>query len=282
MITAIRKSDNKKVLGNLIDKNASESYDCDYCKKSVVHHKSDNGIKIGHFKHKKGESHCPNQITGESEYHYKTKYDIYDYISSNWGNKLKIIEIEKWICNNSMRADIYIETKKNKIAIEVQATILTVSEIKRRTEKYTENGIYVLWILPYQYNRFYEYVLNQRNEYDWFMREKVKFKEMEIFLYWANNQRLIFWDLEHEHYDAFVCGFFEEHKNDDVEFRKDGEEHFYSGRTAKTIKKPKDEIEVTFDKMLVKDFPIVDAKNRPYNIPFRKIFTYELVLKWKS
>lgn len=279
MITAIRQSDNSKVLGNLIDKDASEIYTCDFCKKAVIHHRSDSGIKIGHFKHKSGESHCPNKNTGETEYHYRTKYDIYDYIKTSWGDKLKCIEVEKWLCNNTVRADVYVETNKNKIAIEVQATILTVSEIKTRTERYYANGIYVLWILPYDYNRLYEYVLNQENEYDWFFRDKVKLKDMEVFLYWSNNQRLIFWDLEHKYYDDFVCTFFKEHKNDDVEFRRDGEEHYYSGRTSKTIKTPSWEIGVAFDKMTVKHFQSVQAQNRTYVVPDRKIFTYERVFK---
>lgn len=279
MITAIRQSDNKKVLGNVIDKNVSDTYICDYCKKSVIHHKSESGIKIGHFKHKTGESHCPNQSTGETEYHYKTKYDIYEYVNSNWGDKLKIVEVEKWICNNTVRSDVYIETKKNKIAIEVQATILTVSEIKARTEKYTANGIYVLWVLPYDYGRLYEYILNTENKYERFRRDKVKLKDMEVFLYWSNNQRLIFWDLNHEYYDDFVCMHFDEHKSDDVEFKRDGEENYYTGRTAKTMKKPTWDINVPFDKMLVKDLPEIPAQNRPYSIPSRKIFTYERVIK---
>lgn len=279
MITAIRQSDSKKVLGNVITKDTSERYICEYCKKNVIHHKSDSGVRIGHFKHKTGESDCPNQMTGETEYHYRTKYDIYEYINSNWGDKLKLIEIEKWICNNTIRSDIYIETKKSKIAIEVQATILTVSEIKARTEKYTKNDIYVLWILPYEYSRIYEHILDNKNNYDWFVRDKVKLKEMEVYLYWSHKRRLIFWDLSHEYYDSFVCIFFDEHKSDDVEFRRDGEEYCYTGRTAKTIKRPIWEKEIGFDEMAVKDYTSIKAQNRVYSVPFRKIFTHEVVKK---
>jgi len=279
MITSIRQSDNQKVLGNVIMKDTSESYICEFCKKNVIHHKSDSGVRIGHFKHKTGESYCPNQMTGETEYHYRTKYDIYEYINSNWGDKLKLIEIEKWICNNTIRSDIYIETKKSKIAIEVQATILTVSEIKSRTEKYTQNDIYVLWILPYENDRLYEYVLDDENKYDWFLREKVKLKEMEVYLYWSNNRRLIFWDLSHEYYNSFICTFFDEHKSDDVEFMRDGEEHYYTGRTAKTIKSPTWEKCVNFNDMIVKEYPSTKAKNRMYSVGRRKIFTYELYNK---
>ena len=86
------------------------------------------------------------------------KLGIYNYIKRNWGDKLLIIEPEKWICNKTIRPDVYIETrKKTKIAIEVQASILPVTEIKRRTEKYYKEGIYVLWVLLYDFHRFYEY-----------------------------------------------------------------------------------------------------------------------------
>jgi competence CoiA-like predicted nuclease len=274
MLTAIRQSDNLKVLGNQIDKNLSETYTCDFCKKVVIHHKSDSRIKVGHFKHKTGESHCPNNFP-ETEYHLNTKIDIYNYIKESWGDKLKCLEIEKWVCNNSARADVYIETNRNKIAIEVQATILTVSEIKSRTEKYYSSNIYVLWILPYDYQRLHRYILNRNNEYDWFFQDKVKLKDMEVFLYWSNKQRLIFWDLNHKYYDTFVCTFFTEHKNDDVDFWRDGEQHLYSGRTSKTIKTPTSEIEVSFDKMLPKHYKTTQAQNRTYEIPDRKVFTYD-------
>lgn len=277
MITAIKFSDNTKVFGNVIEKDKTEGYSCEYCKKQVIHHKSDSGVKIGHFKHKNGESHCPNKVNGETEYHYRTKYDIYQYIKEGWDEKLEIIEVEKWLCNNTIRADVYLETKtkKNKIAIEVQATILTVSEIKARTEKYTENGIFVLWILPYSYNRFYEYILDLENKYDWFLRKKVKLKEMEVFLYWSNNKRLFFWDLEHIYYDGFTCMFFEEHQNEDVEFRRDGEEHYYSGKISKTIKVPSWDISLKFDQFSTRFYNKTEAQNRTYEVPDRKIFTYE-------
>lgn len=275
MLLARRLSDNKKVFGNIIDKDVSETYICDYCKKMVIHHKSTSKIKLGHFKHKPNESDCPNQRNGETEYHLKTKYDIYNYIEVNWGNKLKIIEVEKWICNNTIRSDIYLETKKNKIAIEIQTTFLTVFEIKERTVKYTANDIYVLWILPYNYSRFYEYILDLDNKYDWFLINKVRLKEMEIFLYWSYNQHLFFWDLTHKYSDDFICILFNEYKNDDVEFIRDGEEHNYLGKIAKTIKRPIYEINVRFDKMITKDLSQTDVKNRQYKVPSRKLFTYK-------
>lgn len=92
MLKAIRQSDNKPVIGALIDKDRNAVYNCDYCKKVVIHHKSDSGEKVGHFKHKPGESHCPNQVK-ETEEHIRTKLDIYSYIKDGWGSKLRVLEV---------------------------------------------------------------------------------------------------------------------------------------------------------------------------------------------
>lgn len=280
MLTAIRDSDNKKVLGLDIEKNKDETYHCEYCKKEAIHHKSESQVRIAHFKHKQGASTCPNQ-TKETEWHYKTKYDIFNYIQNNWKDKLKVLEVEKWIFNNSIRSDVFIETSKNKIAIEVQATILTPSEIKRRTMKYFQNGVAVMWILPFEYKRLHEYQKNRfkysegDDDWIWVKREKVKFKEMEIWLYWAYFKNLIFWDLEHRYSDEFIFAEFTEYKSDDVEFRRDGEDHFYYGKTAKTMKSVKRiKYDIPFDKLTVSYSKEFEAPFRNYVIPERKIFTY--------
>lgn len=91
MLVAIRQSDKKSVIGALIQKDQSAIYVCDYCKNAVIHHKSDSGEKIGHFKHKPGESHCPNQ-TKETEEHIRTKLDIYEYIKEGWVQGLKFLK----------------------------------------------------------------------------------------------------------------------------------------------------------------------------------------------
>ncbi|NBG64522.1 competence protein CoiA family protein [Acidiluteibacter ferrifornacis] len=280
MLTSIRYSDNKKVLGAEIIKDKSAKYSCEYCKKETIHHKSESQVRIGHFKHKQGASHCPNQ-TKETQWHFKTKYDILAYITNGWGNKLKHIEVEKWICNNSIRSDLYIETSKNKIAIEVQASILTASEIKRRTDKYYKNGIAVMWILPYDYDRIFEpkylgsHYSDEDNNRMW-KREKVKLKEMEIWLYWANYKKLIFWDLEHQHSDGFTVVEFSEYKSESVDFRKDGMDHYYEGKTSKTIKTvSKVTNNIPFDKLKISFCKEFNAPYRSYTIPKRKIFTYD-------
>ncbi|NVN95899.1 MAG: hypothetical protein HXX18_11505 [Bacteroidetes bacterium] len=282
MLTAIRKSDKNKVFGSQIDKDIEAEYYCEYCGKIVIHHNPESAVRIGHFKHKSNESLCPN-ITGETEIHYKTKYDIFNYIKKGWSVNLKILELEKWICNNSVRPDIYIETPKgNRIAIEVQATILTVSEIKRRTEIYFNNDIYVLWILPFEHGRIYEKVPIQNDyskngyEFVWEYREKVKLKEMEIFLYWAYLKKLLFWDIEHQDSDSFICVSFSEYKGNSAEFIKDGIDKYYSAKTAKTIKSTiLVKKNIKFNQLSIRKIKEFNAPFRNYNIPNRRLFTFE-------
>lgn len=284
MLTAIRTSDKQKVVGDFIDKNSNETYCCEYCENNVIHHKSNSKIKIGHFKHKSEQSFCPNQR--ETIVHLQTKLQIFNFIKSKWGDKLHLIELEKWICNKTIRPDIYIETKKQtKIAIEVQASVLTVFEIKRRTEKYFDEGIYVLWILPFDYFRFFEY----KPKSDWkedgswgiiesgyALADKIRLKEYEIFIYWSYFKKIILWDLTQKHSQGFIVAFFEEYTTESVEFRQDGEEHYYDGRKTKVMKVPERiKYDVPFDNFKPTYARFFESNYRNYDIPERKIFTFD-------
>ena len=280
MLTAIRESDKTKVIGHFIEKDPNEQFTCDYCNNFVIHHKSRSGIKIGHFKHKPGETHCPNNI-GESELHLNTKLDIHSHIST-WKDKLNILEIEKWICEKSIRPDIYLETKRNKIAIEIQTTNLGVSEIQYRIEKYERNGIYVLWVLPYEHERIWQYKFQylgyseDGNNFDWSLCDRVKLKEMELFLYWTYFKQLIFWDLTHEHSDSFICIGFENHRGADSEFQMDGEKHYHRGMISKTIKSTTSyRKDIDFDQFSVTTAKEFSPPFRDYSIPKRRLFYYK-------
>lgn len=281
MLTAIRLSDNLKVVGEFIEKTKDESFTCEYCKKSVIHHRPADRVKVGHFKHKSGESFCPSQ--GESIEHIRAKLEIFNYISKNWGDKLKEIEIEKWISNRTIRPDIYIETKRgNKIAIEVQTTALTVTEIKRRTIKYFENKIYVLWVLPYERFRFLELRKDYGTMEDgnwgltdkWYaLRDKVRLKEYEIFLYLAYYKKLIFWDLDKLDSLDFIVVEFGDYRTDSKEYWKDGEEHYSEGRQTKVMKT----IQAINKNVKFDQFKPTKGKlynGRAYDIPERTIFCY--------
>lgn len=278
MLTAIRESDKITVIGEEIEKKSDETYFCDYCKNEVIHNKSEIKRKIGHFKHKKERLDCLNN-TNESPWHSNTKFDIFKKITTDWGKRLKFIGVEVWLSNNSIRADIYIETLRGtKIAIEVQASCLTFDEIKRRTEKYYRENIYVLWILPYKYERFSEL----KKEYgwcddgqwgimfeDWHYSSNIRLKDYEIFLQKCYYKQLFFWDLEHEYSQNFIAIEFKDRSTDSVEFRRDGEEHSYNGRKTKTTKLVENiRYDIGFER-----FGPVNA-NSFQDIPRRAIFSY--------
>lgn len=147
MLTAIRDIDKIKVVGDLITKNTHDIYFCDYCKRQVIHHKSDARLKIGHFKHKAAND-CPNNSTGESEVHLKMKTQIYNRLLND--SRIKNVELEKWLTNNQLRADVFLETfDGEQAAIEVQVSNLTTDQIASRNMLYDFNDIAVHWVLPF-------------------------------------------------------------------------------------------------------------------------------------
>lgn len=276
MLSSIRKSDQQRVYADSIEKDPKEHYYCDFCGTETIHHKSKAQLRISHFKHKSQASDCPNN-TKESQVHLRTKFDIYNHLKANWGNSFKALEVEKWICQKSIRPDIFLETKRgNKIAIEVQATILTVDEIEKRTVKYYNEDIAVMWILPFEKGRFWKYekVIQGYREADsqWEYRyvDDVKLKEMELWLLKAYMGKLIFWDLKHLDSDSFINVQLSDYVSPDSNFWRDGEEHYYYGRTAKT-KKTLDNIfyEIPFDMYSPKRLPSIQGKRNEYSIPKR-------------
>jgi hypothetical protein len=286
MLTAIRQSDGLKVAGDEIEKDLNEIYICDYCETELIHNKSDFKIKIGHFKHKSGHLFCPNN-TNETEWHYKSKLDIQKYIKSKWNSHLNRIGIEVWLANKTIRADVFLETKKgSKIAVEVQASILQVAEIKKRTEKYRKEGIYVLWVIPFDYHRFnelkksYGWVNNQWTvtEESWGYRDSVRLKEYELFLYWCYFKQVFAWDLTHEHSDNFIILKLDECKTMVNSFYKDGEEITVGGNATKTTKEVKGiYVRIPFDKLTTSNAKEFEIKQRNYVIPERKT-TVNMVL----
>ena len=272
MLTAIRKSDSQKVVGYEIDKDKSESYTCGYCGEVVIHHKSKSQVRIGHFKHK--NSNCPNNVI-ESTDHILTKKGIKDYLVRKYSRAFQIIEMEKWICNNSIRPDIYIEsTRGRRIAIEVQASQLTIDQIINRTKKYTRNNIHVLWVLVWKKSKVSSspYMLNQyfiAHNCDRFCDHTVKLTEMDLFMHWMNYQKLILWDHEQSHSDAgFHIVELEKFVSEDSEYYDEyGDHQYHSGRIAKNKKII---VDIHFDVHFREFYP---SHNKKFSIPGKN---YEL------
>lgn len=278
MLTAIRKSDLRKVIGYETEKDNTQTYICDYCENEVIHHRSKSQVKIGHFKHK-AYSNCANNQS-ESEEHVLTKKDIRDYLLENYSKAFKIVELEKWICNKSIRPDVYIETKKGtKIAIEVQASQLTIDQLINRTKKYHQNNIYVMWVLiwpnskasntDYIYRKCY-LSYNCDNNCD----HSLKLTEMELVIHWMNFKSLIYWDYMHEYYNGFYVVELDKFVGESSEYySSEGEHQYFDGRVAKNKKIILDFNFVSFKNFVPKSIPEFQISNKSYSVPERKQMT---------
>ena len=134
---------NKQIYAeNLSKKDRGKNYICPRCKEKIILKYGD--IKIPHFAHYSNP--CDINEEPESKLHLNMKKYVYNYFK----NKFKSVELEKWL--NDQRADVYIITDTGKqIAIECQCSNITKENILKRTEKYTEKGIYTLWLFPTDY-----------------------------------------------------------------------------------------------------------------------------------
>lgn len=137
MLCGFRKQDNKKVFASFSEKSHGP-FSCIGCGHELILKKG--RIKIHHFSHKPPHK-CPHG-TGESEEHRKCKISIYNSLH-NLPN-IKNLDVE--VNFGTVIADIYFLINNIPVAIEIQKSTLTVSEITRRTESYQKLGIYVLWV----------------------------------------------------------------------------------------------------------------------------------------
>lgn len=113
---------------------------CPACTGEVILKKGP--IKIHHFAHK-AKSNCKHG-SGESESHRKAKINIYEYLKQ-FGGKYLELEMEKILPGYT--PDVYIKYSDFAIAFEIQKSAIGLNEIKERTLKYSNAGIYCLWLL---------------------------------------------------------------------------------------------------------------------------------------
>lgn len=141
MLTSIRHSDSIKVLAQHSDKRDGP-FACPKCGMTTILRKG--RVKIAHFAHK--PPILCEYGKGESEHHKRCKEAIYNELCQF---KNLYCELEKDL--GKVVPDIYIESirTKNKCAIEVQISNLTMDKIISRTQEYYRLGIYVLWLPVY-------------------------------------------------------------------------------------------------------------------------------------
>lgn len=160
MITAVNNG--KKVIA-ISSKKKEKPFFCPACGEEVILKKG--RVRIHHFAHWKNSSCFYGQ--GETELHRVVKTNLYNAMLIS--PEYKQVELEKNL--KIAIPDIFCMIKGVKIAIEIQKTSLSQNELIRRTVRYTNMGIAVLWIIPV--DKFGLHFL--MNEYEYKVKEQEKF-----------------------------------------------------------------------------------------------------------
>jgi competence protein CoiA len=137
LITSIRESDGQKVLARDSEKRDGPFY-CPKCQHEAILRKGK--VRIHHFAHKP-PVFC-QYGHGESELHRTCKQTLFDCLNQEKGSA--ICELEKDL--GKVVPDIFYIIGNVKVAVEVQISTLTMSQIIERTKEYYKLGIYVLWL----------------------------------------------------------------------------------------------------------------------------------------
>jgi len=117
--------------------NKEDDYICPDCRKEVIF--VDATFKIKHFRHKAENGSCNHEP--ESKRHLEMKMHVCDHFPDY--SPKEILEVNLGFG----KPDIYIKDKK--IAIECQASPISVKKFIERTLNYHKNNIHVLWIWDY-------------------------------------------------------------------------------------------------------------------------------------
>lgn len=137
MLTAIRQRDKQKILARDAQKAETPFY-CPKCLCEVILHKGN--IRVHHFNHKPSVTCTWGQ--GETNQHYSAKLAIYDALLAE--PNVSGAELEKDF--GISVADVFAVINETPVAIEVQRSNLSVSDIISRTKNYYRLGICVLWV----------------------------------------------------------------------------------------------------------------------------------------
>lgn len=141
MMTAIRQLDGRKI-GAWEAERDERPFLCPCCSEVVTLRRG--GIIAPHFAHK------PPVVceygTGESEEHRRCKISIYEALIAH--PRVEKCEMERDL--GAVRPDVSAYINNVPVAIEVQASNLSLQKIHRRTAEYARRSIYVLWLPIYK------------------------------------------------------------------------------------------------------------------------------------
>jgi len=197
---------------------------CPECQAEVVLKKGPK--RAHHFSHKPPVNCIYG--SGESELHYKAKYEIYGALTGhpNCSN----CELESRL--DGVRPDICLYINGKYVAIEVQKSTITIDDIVRRTIRYTELGMYLLWVVPHSEPKTH-YRKNERVY-------AYRIKEWEKYLHAMYYGRIYLWQEQ-----AFVVPYhfdeFKIWKEESQWYDEYGDEQYGGGyfRRAKSLRLPK-------------------------------------------
>lgn len=159
----------------------------------------------------------------ESLYHKATKELFFKYVSEN---DPKIIESSKEVYVKNRRLDVCFTSRYGeKIAIEVQNSYISAKEIKKRTQDYSDAGIYVLWVL----NGKGKCVGSEKTPED---KKEVKINPTENFLHRLYGGRVYYTNLNNRNgkltiTPPFVLHFSLSNKKKHKDIKKDKYIHFF-------------------------------------------------------
>lgn len=240
---------------------------CPECKSEVILKKG--RMREDHFAHKP-PVYCIYG-KGETQLHLKVKREIYVALVTH--PNCSKCEIERRL--NGVRPDISLYINEKPVAIEVQNSTIDIDEISRRTFRYAQLGIYLLWVVP---------VSAPKTQY----REKegvfvYRIKEWEKYLHTMYYERLYFWQeqalVTPYHFSEFRIWVEESQWYDEY-----GDDQYAGGypRSAKSLKLPVPYPERKIH--MAEDF-IAEERRKPFNtknwsIPGRKLWKDDLSRWW--
>lgn len=178
------------------------------CKQKAVMKNSALGLQF--FSHSPHQKKC--DAKGESSIHLQLKKYIYDLLTNTYGVKNNnrtfysntVIDIEKTIQFDDyyLRADVYLEIDDIKIAFEIQSSKQTFETTIKRTKKYTDNGIIVVWLNLFKIKNYDYYNFNKKN--DLAKMYEVVNKDDRYYLYDYNDKKTIFTSYNKFILDRFI------------------------------------------------------------------------------
>lgn len=263
MLTAIDRENNQKIIASP-DLERKGSYYCQMCSTALLLKKG--RVKIPHFAHVPRGLKC--DYVGESLVHLQMKKGIYNYLKREIPNAA-LIELEKPL--GFARPDVFIQNKY-KIAIEVQASKLTVEQILQRTLNYSQNNIFVLWVLPFAEERLYSF----KPFFGEHRASIVKMKEYEKVIYKMFWNNLIFFDPEGAYGPFVIIKYSESYSPEREYYDSDGEYQSHVPKPYSTYKEPR---QINLRANILQFRPEMSrsgtAPTLKYKLPEVKIFNYK-------